>query len=102
ALPSCHGSGSAGRPAYASEWRSGYNRDKYRPEGSPVDFSFTEEQLMLQDVARRIAQEVIAPSAEHFDRTGEFPLENIRLLGENGLQGTDSPPAHCAAAVGAN
>src|SRR5690606_1316207 len=58
---------------------------------SPVDFSFTEEQLMLQDVARRIAQEVIAPSAEHFDRTGEFPLENIRLLGENGLMGIEVP-----------
>ena len=48
-----------------------------------MDFSFTEEQLMLQDVARRIAQDVIAPSAELHDRTGEFPLANVRLLGEN-------------------
>ncbi len=56
-----------------------------------MDFSFTEEQLMIQDVARRIAQEKIAPSAEHFDRTGEFPLENIRLLGENGLMGIEVP-----------
>jgi len=38
-----------------------------------VDFRFTEEQLMIQDVARRIAQEKIAPSAEHHDKTGEFP-----------------------------
>ncbi|WP_434211975.1 acyl-CoA dehydrogenase family protein [[Pseudomonas] boreopolis] len=60
-------------------------------EGPHVDFSFTEEQLMIQDVARRIAQEKIAPSAEHFDRTGEFPLENIRLLGENGLMGIEVP-----------
>ncbi|WP_132999877.1 acyl-CoA dehydrogenase family protein [Luteimonas arsenica] len=56
-----------------------------------MDFSFTEEQLMIQDVARRIAQEKIAPSAEHHDRTGEFPLENIRLLGENGLMGIEVP-----------
>ncbi len=56
-----------------------------------MDFSFTEEQLMLQDVARRIAQEKIAPSAEHHDRTGEFPLDNIRLLGENGLMGIEVP-----------
>ncbi|MDR2871193.1 MAG: acyl-CoA dehydrogenase family protein [Xanthomonadaceae bacterium] len=56
-----------------------------------MDFSFTEEQLMIQDVARRIAREKIAPSAEHFDRTGEFPLENIRLLGENGLMGIEVP-----------
>ncbi|MCW0436839.1 acyl-CoA dehydrogenase family protein [Xanthomonas sacchari] len=54
-----------------------------------MDFSFTEEQLMIQDVARRIAQERIAPSAEHHDRAGEFPLENIRLLGENGLMGIE-------------
>jgi Acyl-CoA dehydrogenases len=56
-----------------------------------VDFSYTEEQLMLQDVARRIAQEKIAPSAEHHDQTGEYPLENIRLLGENGLMGIQVP-----------
>ncbi|WP_410971238.1 acyl-CoA dehydrogenase family protein, partial [Salmonella sp. SAL04269] len=43
--------------------------------GAAVDFSFTEEQLMIQDVARRIAQEKIAPTAEHFDRSGEFPSE---------------------------
>lgn len=41
-------------------------------KGCDVDFSFTEEQLMIQDVARRIAQEKIAPSAEQFDRSGEF------------------------------
>jgi len=56
-----------------------------------VDFSFSDEQLMLQDVARRIAKEKIAPSAEHFDATGEYPLENIRLLGENGLMGIEVP-----------
>jgi len=64
-----------------------------------VDFSFTEEQLMLQDVARRIAQDVIAPSAEHFDRTGEFPLDNIRLLGENGLMGIEVPAEYGGAGM---
>ncbi len=56
-----------------------------------MDFGFSEEQLMIQDVARRIAQEKIAPSAEYHDRTGEFPLENIRTLGENGLMGIEVP-----------
>ncbi len=64
-----------------------------------MDFSFTEEQLMLQDVARRIAQEKIAPSAEHHDRTGEFPLENIRLLGENGLMGIEVPAEYGGAGM---
>ena len=64
-----------------------------------MDFSFTEEQLMIQDVARRIAQEKIAPSAEHFDRSGEFPLENIRLLGENGLMGIEVPEEYGGAGM---
>ncbi|QSQ40605.1 acyl-CoA dehydrogenase family protein [Xanthomonas translucens pv. undulosa] len=68
-------------------------------EGIYVDFSFTEEQLMIQDVARRIAQERIAPSAEHHDRTGEFPLENIRLLGENGLMGIEVPEEYGGAGM---
>ncbi|MGH8032978.1 MAG: acyl-CoA dehydrogenase family protein [Luteimonas sp.] len=56
-----------------------------------MDFDFSEEQLMIQGVARRIAQEKIAPSAEGFDKSGEFPLDNIRLLGENGLMGIEVP-----------
>ncbi len=64
-----------------------------------MDFGYTEEQLMIQDVARRISQEKIAPSAEHFDRVGEFPLENIRLLGENGLMGIEVPTEYGGAGM---
>jgi alkylation response protein AidB-like acyl-CoA dehydrogenase len=64
-----------------------------------MDFSYTEEQLMIQDVARRIAQEKVAPSAEHFDKTGEFPLDNIRLLGENGLMGIEVPAEYGGAGM---
>jgi alkylation response protein AidB-like acyl-CoA dehydrogenase len=66
-----------------------------------MDFQFTEEQLMIQDVARRIAQDRIAPSAEHFDKVGEFPLENIRLLGENGLMGIEVPHEYGGAGLDA-
>jgi alkylation response protein AidB-like acyl-CoA dehydrogenase len=64
-----------------------------------VDFGFTEEQLMIQDVARRIAQEKIAPSAEHHDRTGDFPLENMRTLGENGMMGIEVPAEYGGAGM---
>ncbi len=64
-----------------------------------VDFRYTEEQLLIQDVARRIAQEKIAPSAEHFDRTGEFPMDNIKLLGENGLMGIEVPAEYGGAGM---
>jgi len=64
-----------------------------------VEFGFTEEQLMIRDVARRIAQEKIAPSAEQFDRSGEFPLDNMRLLGENGLMGIEVPAEYGGAGM---
>jgi len=64
-----------------------------------VDFRFTEEQLLIQDVARRIAQEKIAPTAEHFDKSGEFPLDNIRLLGQNGLMGVEVPAEYGGAGM---
>ena len=64
-----------------------------------MEFGFSEEQLMIQDIARRIAQEKIAPSAEHHDRTGEFPLENMRVLGENGLMGIEVSDAYGGAGM---
>ena len=64
-----------------------------------MDFNFTEEQLLIQDVARRIAQEKIAPSAEHHDRSGEFPMENMKLLGENGLMGVEVPAEYGGAGM---
>ena len=64
-----------------------------------MDFSFSDEQLMIQDVARRIAQEKIAPTAAHFDQTGEFPSENIRILGENGLMGIEVPSEYGGAGM---
>jgi len=76
-----------------------YNRPIASLRGKTVDFGYTDEQLMIQDVARRIAQERIAPSAEHFDRTGEFPLENIQLLGENGLMGIEVPEEYGGAGM---
>jgi len=64
-----------------------------------MDFGFTDEQLLLQDVARKIAQEKIAPSAAEFDASGEFPLDNIRLLGENGLMGIEVPAEYGGAGM---
>ncbi len=66
-----------------------------------MDFQFTEEQLMIQDIARRIAREKIAPTAEEFDRSGEFPLANIKTLGENGLMGIEVPHEYGGAGLDA-
>src|SRR4029079_18129214 len=90
--------GHATRATVRRTRRRRYNGFFGEPE-TTVDFDFTEEQLLIQDVARRIAQERIAPSAEHHDRTGEFPLENIRTLGENGLMGIEVPAEYGGAGM---
>ena len=41
-------------------------------KGFAVDFGFTEEQLMLQDVARRIAQEKILGIPERLKKVAEY------------------------------
>jgi hypothetical protein len=64
-----------------------------------MDFTFTEEQLMIQDIARRIAAERIAPIAAECDRTGEFPMETIKVLGENGLMGIEVPAEYGGAGM---
>jgi alkylation response protein AidB-like acyl-CoA dehydrogenase len=66
-----------------------------------MDFRFTEEQLMIQDIARRIAGERIAPVAAELDRSGEFPVETIKVLGENGLMGIEVPAEYGGAGMDA-
>lgn len=51
----------------------------------------TEEHKMIQQEARRFAQEKIAPIAEHHDQTGEFPIETVRQMGALGFMGIEVP-----------
>jgi acyl-CoA dehydrogenase len=44
-----------------------------------------EHEAMLLDQVRALARERIAPRAEHHDRTGEFPWDNIRAINALGL-----------------
>jgi acyl-CoA dehydrogenase len=50
-----------------------------------VDFALSEEQLMLQELARDFANEEIKPQAGRWDRDSEFPREAIRKASDNGL-----------------
>ena len=56
-----------------------------------MDLQLTEEHLMIRNEARKFAQEVIAPIAEHHDQTGEFPYETVKQMGELGLMGIEVP-----------
>lgn len=52
-----------------------------------MNFSFTEEQLMIKQTAKEFAEAEIAPSAVDRDIKGEFPYDIIKKLGELGFMG---------------
>jgi alkylation response protein AidB-like acyl-CoA dehydrogenase len=66
-----------------------------------MDFRFTDDQLSIQSIARDFAQKRIAPVAAEFDRSGEFPLENIREMGQLGLMGIEVPHEYGGAGMDA-
>lgn len=51
----------------------------------------TEEHKMIQQEARRFAQNEVAPIAEHHDQTAEFPINTVRKMGELGFMGIEVP-----------
>ena len=64
-----------------------------------MDFDFSEEQLQIQSIARDFAQKRIAPVAADFDKSGEFPLDNIREMGKLGLMGIEVPAEYGGAGM---
>ncbi len=48
---------------------------------------FDEHHLAMRDLVRDFAVNEIAPVAAEFDRTGEFPWENVKKMGDLGLLG---------------
>jgi acyl-CoA dehydrogenase len=59
-----------------------------------MDFSLSDEQLVLQQTARRFAREEIAPVAAAYDQSGEFPRAIIQKAWELGLASTAIPVEH--------
>ena len=57
-------------------------------------YQLTEEQQMIRAMVRDFAREVILPTAAERDRTGEFPAENLKRMGELGLLGMNAPPEY--------
>ncbi len=50
-----------------------------------VDYNFTEDQKMLRDLTRQIAEEKIRPQSRELDEKEEFPSEIIRALAQSDL-----------------
>lgn len=56
-----------------------------------INFRLDDEQLQIQDVARKFTRDEIIPIAAHHDRTGEYPWELIRKAWSNGLMNKHVP-----------
>lgn len=56
-----------------------------------MSFKLTDEQLMIQAMAREFSRKVVAATAAERDRTMEFPSENLRQMGELGFLGMMIP-----------
>ena len=52
-----------------------------------MDFSFSEEQRLVAEAMRAFARDVLLPKYAHWDRTGEFPQEQFRRVGQPVLVG---------------
>jgi len=50
-----------------------------------MDYLLTDEQKMVQDLARKIAEDKIRPVAAKYDQTQEFPWEIIKVLAQSDL-----------------
>jgi acyl-CoA dehydrogenase len=53
-----------------------------------------EEERMLVESVRTLAREQIAPHAEHYDRSAEFPWENVKAINALGLNAMFIPEAY--------
>ncbi len=56
-----------------------------------MHFNFTEEQILIKNMAREFAEEEILPIAAEIDRTHEYPAKTIRRMGELGMFGLGVP-----------
>ena len=59
-----------------------------------MDLAFSPEQDELVRTLRQFARRELAPRSAHWDRTGEFPWEAWRRMGELGLLGLRVPEAY--------
>ena len=58
-----------------------------------MQVDLTDEQRMIQQVARDFAEKEVRPIAEAIDREARFPAETVRRMGELGLMGIAIPEA---------
>ena len=56
-----------------------------------MDYFLTEEQQMIRDLARKVAQEKVIPIRAELDEKEEFPSEIMKVCADAGLFGVCFP-----------
>jgi alkylation response protein AidB-like acyl-CoA dehydrogenase len=56
-----------------------------------LDYGFSEEQIMIRDLARQVAREKIVPVREAYDEEEKFPWDIVKVLAESDLCGVFIP-----------
>ena len=64
-------------------------------------YYLTDEQRAIRDLARELSRERIAPMAAHVDETEEYPAEQLKRLGQQGLMGLHLPEEYGGTNAGA-
>lgn len=64
-----------------------------------MDFTFTEQQQLIQQTVREFAEQEIAPVIVEYNRRREFPWPIIRQLAELGILGILFPPQYGGAGM---
>ena len=55
-----------------------------------MDYMLTEEQIMIRDLARQIAEEKIVPVRAELDEQNKFPTEIMKAIGQADPRNTPS------------
>ena len=56
--------------------------------------AWSDEEVLIRKSVRRLCDDVIAPAAAEYDRTGEFPWPNVKAINALGLNGLFVPEAY--------
>ncbi len=72
----------------------GTGYDRLVTDAASATYRLTEEQLLLRDTIRQLADERIAPRAAEIDRTGEFPEDIRQLLAAQDVLALPFPEAY--------
>jgi len=64
-----------------------------------MNFELTEEQKMIQEMARKFAEREIKPVAAELDRTHRHPEAIVKQMGELGLMGVTIPEEYGGAGM---